>query len=106
MSPSSGWSKPIHASRVWDEGRNAIVIVWYENDYSGLLNSGAFPLQNQNNVVLTVELNRDGENGVKSNRFYTSFSLLKSVEAAFELPCLNHACDSSVTVMSDLFGGH
>lgn len=96
----------IHASRVWEEGRNAIVIVWDENDYSGLLMSGAFPLQNQNNVVLTVELNREGENGVKSNTFYTSFSLLKSIEAAFGLPCLNHACDPNVTVMSDLFGGH
>ena len=27
-------------------------------------------------------------------------------EAAFELPCLNHACDDGVRVMSDLFGGH
>jgi hypothetical protein len=96
----------IHASRVWDEGRNAIVIVWDENDYSGLLNSGAFPQQNQNCVVLTVEVNRQSENGVKSNTFYTSFSLLKSVEAAFGLPCLNHACDPNVAVMSDLFGGH
>ena len=96
----------IKASRVWDEGRNAIVIVWDENDYSGLLSSGAFPQQNQNNVVLTVELNREGENGVKSNRFYTSFSLLKSIEAALGLPCLNHACDPNVALMSDLFGGH
>jgi len=29
---------------------------------------------------------------------------LKSLEAAFGLPCLNHACDSDVKVMSDLFG--
>jgi len=29
----------IKASRIWDEGRNAIVIVWDENDYSGLLNA-------------------------------------------------------------------
>jgi phosphatidylinositol-3-phosphatase len=65
-----------------------------------------FPPQSQNNVVLTVELNREGENGVKSNTFYTSFSLLKSIEAAFGLPCLNHACDPNVAVMSDLFGGH
>jgi phosphatidylinositol-3-phosphatase len=28
---------------------------------------------------------------------------LKTVEAGFKLPCLNHACDSSVHVMSDLF---
>jgi hypothetical protein len=27
------------------------------------------------------------------------------MEAGFGLPCLNHACDSGVAVMSDLFGG-
>ena len=97
----------IKASRVWDEGRNAVVTVWDENDYSGLLNNtnGVFPRQNQNNVVLTVELNGEGAKGVQSNAPYTSFSLLKSLEAAFGLPCLNHACDASVHVMSDLFVG-
>ena len=34
---------------------------------------------------------------------YSSFSLLKSMEGAFRLPCLNHACDNNVSVMSDLF---
>ena len=37
--------------------------------------------------------------------YYNSFSLLKSLEAGLGLPCLNHACDSNVHVMSDLFGG-
>jgi phosphatidylinositol-3-phosphatase len=97
----------IRESRAWDEGRNAIVIVWDENDYSGLLNNtnGVFPRQNQNNVVLTVELNHMGASGVQSNTFYTSYSLLKSLEAAFGLPCLNHACAANVNVMSDLFQG-
>jgi phosphatidylinositol-3-phosphatase len=40
---------------------------------------------------------------VQSNHFYTHFSLLKSLEAGFELPCLNHACDTGTNVMSDLF---
>jgi phosphatidylinositol-3-phosphatase len=97
----------VKASRAWDEGRNAIVIVWDENDYSGVLNApnGLFPAQNTNNVVLTVELNREGANGVRSGNYYNSFSLLKSIEAGLGLPCLNHACDSNVAVMSDLFGG-
>ena len=95
----------IRASTVWNTGSTAIVIVWDENDYSGLLNSGVFPRQNQNKVVVTVELN-GGVNGVQSNTFYTSFSLLKSLEAGFGLPCLNHACDPNVHIMSDLFGGH
>jgi hypothetical protein len=97
----------IKASSSWHQGRNAIVIVWDENDYSGLLKApnGLFPRQNQNNVVLTVELNRRLANGVKSREYYNSFSLLRSLESGFRLPCLNHACDPGVAVMSDLFGG-
>ena len=95
----------IESSRVWHEGRNAIVIVWDENDYSGIgtAPNGLFPPQNQNKVVLTVQTNR-GHSGVQSNTYYDSFSLLRSIEAGFGLPCLNHACDKGVAVMSDLFG--
>jgi hypothetical protein len=84
----------IHQSAVWREGNNAIVVVWDENDYS------IAPTTNQ--VVLTVDTNY-GSQGVKSHTFYDSFSLTKSIEAGFGLPCLNHACDSSTKVMSDLF---
>ena len=86
----------IHDSPVWPQGRNAIVILWDENDYS------AAP--NPNQVLLTVDTNY-GSHGLQSKVFYTHFSLLKSIEAGLELPCLNHACDSNEAVMSDLFGG-
>jgi hypothetical protein len=96
----------IKHSPVWHDGRTAIVIVWDENDYSGISSqpTGAFPTQNQNIVVLTVETNSDAAEGVQSSTYYTSFSLLKSMEAGFGLPCLNHACDKDTKVMSDLFG--
>lgn len=84
----------IHESPVWQDGRNAIVILWDENDYS------AAP--NQNRVLLTVETNY-GTHGRASSRFYTHFSLLRSIEGGFRLPCLNHACDATTDVMSDLF---
>lgn len=98
----------IKASPAWGQGKNAIVIVWDENDYSGVsaaLPAGTlFPSPNQNRVVLTVETNTDSDDrGVQSNTYYNSFSLLKTLEASFGLPCLNHACDPGVTVMSDLF---
>jgi len=97
----------IKASPAWHRGHSAIVIVWDENDYSGIPSAlppnTLFPAPNQNRVVLTVETNY-GRHGVQSSTFYTSFSLLKSMEATFRLPCLNHACDSTVNVMSDLFG--
>jgi len=54
--------------------------------------------------VLTVETNHDRDGGVQSGTYYNSFSLLRSLEAGFGLPCLNHACDRGVAVMSDLFG--
>lgn len=84
----------IHASRAWRDSRSAIVVVWDENDYS--------VAPNVNQVLTLVETN-DGQGGRSSNRFYTHFSLLKSLEAAFQLPCLNHACDADAHVMSDLF---
>jgi phosphatidylinositol-3-phosphatase len=86
--------KSIHASRAWHSGQNAIVVVWDENDYS------VSPVVNQ--VLATVETNY-GPGGRTSSKFYTHFSLLKSLEAGFGLPCLNHACDQSTKVMSDLF---
>ncbi len=84
----------IHRSPVWQEGHNAIIVVWDENDYS------VAPTVNK--VLLTVDTNY-GVTGVRSKNFYTHFSLLKSIEAGFGLPCLNHACDSTTKVMSDLF---
>ena len=97
----------VYASPAWQSGHNAIVIVWDENDYSGstTLLRGLYPTQNQNRVVLTVQTNF-GSHGVQSSNYYNSYSLLKSMEAAFGLPCLNHACGSDVKVMSDLFGGN
>ena len=84
----------IHASKVWREETSAIVLVWDENDYS--------LAPNNNQVIVIVDTNY-GRHGVSSGRRYTHFSLLKSLESAFDLPCLNHACDGNVAVMSDLF---
>ena len=86
----------IHQSPVWKQGRNAIVVVWDENDYSGVPNT---------NRVLTIVDTSYGPRGVSSGQFYTHFSLLKSMESGLNLPCLNHACDDNVPVMTDLFGG-
>jgi hypothetical protein len=84
--------KAIHASPVWKQGRTAIVTVWDENDYSSL----------PNQVATIVDTNY-GPGGKPSNVRYNHFSLLKTIEAGFGLPCINHACDSNVKVMSDLF---
>ena len=88
----------IKSSPAWKRGYNAIVIVWDENDYS------VKPTTNQ--VALIVVTNDEDSYGIKSEKFYTHFSLLKSMEAGFGLPCLNHACDENTEVMKDLFARH
>jgi len=87
----------IKNSPAWGEGHNAIVVLWDENDYS--------VAPNTNQVVLIVDTNY-GTGGKQSAAPYNHFSLLKSFESAFDLPCLNHACDDDVQVMSDLFGAY
>ncbi len=84
----------IKGSRAWKQGHNAIVVMWDENDYS------VKPISNQ--VMVIVDTNY-GVHGIKSNKRYNHFSVLKTMEAGFKLPCLNHACDKNVAVMSDLF---
>ena len=84
----------IKASRAWGRGRNAIVLVWDENDYS----------DSANKVVMLVETNY-AANGRTSSRPYDHFSLLRTLEAGFGLDCLNHACDPTSRVMNDVFGG-
>jgi phosphatidylinositol-3-phosphatase len=86
----------IHASPAWrDDDRSAIIVMWDENDYS--------LAPNINKVMVIVDTNYGDDGRVESSNFYTHFSLLKSLEAGFELPCLNHACDHDTHVMSDLF---
>ncbi len=86
--------KAIKSAESWKRGKNAIIVVWDENDFS----------TSPNQVVMLVDTNY-GVSGVQSNKPYSHFSLLKTMEAGFGLPCLNHACDNNVQVMSDLFGG-
>ncbi|MBZ5591312.1 MAG: phosphoesterase [Acidobacteriia bacterium] len=85
----------IKESPAWKLGKNAIVVVWDEDDYS------VSPTTNK--VLVIVDTNY-GSHGVQSGTLYNHFSLLKSIEGGLGLPCLNHACDSNVNVMSDLFG--
>ncbi len=81
----------IKTSPVWSQGNNAIVIVFDENDYSN----------NINRVPFIVDKNY-GTPGLQSTMKVDHFSLLKTLEAGFGLPCLNNACDKSAQLL-DLF---
>ena len=82
----------IKASPAWKRGNNVIVTVWDENDYSSLPNQ-----------VVTIVDTSYAPGGRTSNVKYNHFSLLKTIERGLGLPCLNHACDKNVKIMSDLF---
>jgi hypothetical protein len=84
----------IKASKAWQSGKNAIVLTWDENDYS---------LQPNLNRVVTIIDTNYGVHGVQSGETYTHFSLLRSIESGFGLPCLNHACDDTSKTMADMF---
>ena len=83
----------IKSSPSWKHGRNVIVVVWDENDFSNAANR----------VVMLVETNY-AANKKQSNKPYDHFSLLKTMQAGFGLPCLNHACDATSKVMDEVFG--
>jgi hypothetical protein len=87
----------IKESPMWFQGQNAIVVVWDEDDYS--------VAPTTNNVLLIVDTSY-GLHGIQSAQPYNHFSLLKTIEGGLGLPCLNHACDSNISVMSDLFGAN
>jgi phosphatidylinositol-3-phosphatase len=99
----------IMSSAVWSHGNNAIVITWDEDDFSdqgapGTGCCGADP--GGGHVVTIVIRSRPGSAGahVVDGTAYNHYSLLQTMEVAFRVGCLQHACDSVVPAMTPLFG--
>jgi hypothetical protein len=98
----------IMGSKIWRQGRNAIVITWDEDDFSdqgqpGTGCCGADP--GGGHVVTIVITNKVNKYPITDNTPYNHYSLLLSYEEAFGLPCLAHACDAAAGVkpMTPLF---
>jgi len=98
----------IMSSKVWQSGRNAIVITFDEDDFSdegqpGTGCCGADP--GGGHVVTIVITNKANHYPIADNTAYNHYSLLLSIEDAFGLPCLRNACDSvdGVKPMTPLF---
>jgi phosphatidylinositol-3-phosphatase len=98
----------IMGSKIWRQGRNAIVITWDEDDFSdqgqpGTGCCGADP--GGGHVVTIVITNKVNKYPITDNTPYNHYSLLLSYEEAFGLPCLAHACDAApgVKPMTPLF---
>jgi len=98
----------ILASKTWRQGRNAIVITWDEDDFSdqgqpGTGCCGADP--GGGHVATIVITNKVNKYPITDNTPYNHYSLLRSYEEAFGLPCLLNACDTAAGVkpMTPLF---
>jgi hypothetical protein len=96
----------ITSSQVWKEGNNAIVITWDEDDFSdqNVLGSGCCGANPGGGHVATIVIRNHHSGPVVDSTAYNHYSLLRTMEGAFGLPCLAHACDSVVTTMNPLFG--
>jgi hypothetical protein len=100
----------IMSSSTWSQGQNAIVITWDEDDFSdaGQPGTGCCGADPGGGHVVTIVITNHGEQfPLTDNTPYNHYSLLRTYEAAFGLPCLLNACDTKqgVRVMSPLFGG-
>jgi hypothetical protein len=95
----------IMASHVWQEGNNAIVITWDEDDFSdaGQLGSGCCGANPGGGHVVTIVITNKGPIHVTDSAPYNHYSLLRSMEDAFGLPYLAHAGDAVVAPMTPLF---
>jgi phosphatidylinositol-3-phosphatase len=108
----------IMSSEVWKNGNNAIVITWDEDDFSdaGQPGTGCCGANPGGGHVATIVIRNHGSSGegrgdagsdgahIVDNTAYNHYSLLRTMEAAFRLPCLAHACDKVVPTMTPLFG--
>ena len=56
--------------------------------------------------VATIVITNHDPAHLTDNTAYNHYSLLRTIEAAFGLPCLRNACSSEVPTMVPLFGNH
>ncbi|MGZ6322212.1 MAG: alkaline phosphatase family protein [Ktedonobacterales bacterium] len=94
----------ITASSVWAKGNNAIVITWDENDSNPFGTIGCCGANPGGGHVATIVIANHGPRGVQGATPYNHYSLLKTIEDAFHLGCLQNTCDSAnVKPMTPLF---
>jgi hypothetical protein len=117
----TGWLvNGILGSRGWKSGRNALFIVFDEgngpltcpnyNPDAGtdtapgslLPGTDCYAPANFNDKVVLIAITNYGVRGVQDPRFQSHYSLLKTIEAAFGLPYLGHAADSTTNTLAPL----
>ena len=109
----------IMGSKTWSKGRNALFLVFDEGNgpltcnydpdtkadvVSPTLLPGldCYDPKNFNDKVVLIAITNYGVKGVVDDHFYSHFSLLKTVEAAFGLPFIGHAKDVGTKTLAPL----
>jgi phospholipase C len=110
----------ITGSPVWKQGRNALFVVFDEGNgpltcpgynpdtgtavVAGTLLPGpdCYNPGNFNDKVVMIVITNYGKRGLVDHRFYDHFSLLKTIEAAFDLPFLGRARDPRTHTLAPL----
>ena len=93
----------IMRSKTWQQGNNAIVITWDENDFSAV--QGPTTIASTGGHVATIVIANHGPRGVRDTTAYNHYSLLLTIEDAFHLGCLANSCPATggVQPMTPLF---
>lgn len=97
----------IRAAPVWKDD-TAIVIVWDEDDYAGAAGIKGSPIGRDGAVLggarapLIVVTGKDTA-ARKIDTPYNHYNLLATLEAAYGLDCLGHACEAKDALIEGLF---
>ena len=84
-----------------------IVVVWDEDDYAGNAGIKGSPI-GRNGVVLggdrapLIAITSKGDAPRKLDTPFNHYNLLATIENAYGLPCLGHACDVGDALMTGL----
>jgi hypothetical protein len=107
----SSWVGKIMASKAWS-GDSAIFITWDESDFTGSPDNfgfgdtrGCCDADPGGGHVLTIVIDRNSNGPSASFQLYNHYSLLSTIENAWNLGCLAFTCDTAnVKPMTDLAG--
>ena len=95
--------KAITNSQAWQNSNSAIFITWDESDFPFVDTSGCCDANPGGGHVVTLVLLSENETARTSSVAYNHYSMLSTVEGAWNLGCLAFTCDTAnVTPMTDL----
>src|SRR6266704_4197903 len=95
--------KQIMNSQAWQNSNSAIFITWDESDFPFKDASGCCDANPGGGHVVTLALLSENETARTSSVAYNHYSMLSTIEGAWNLGCLGFTCDSThVKPLTDL----